>query len=70
MKSNVIKELSTAELQERLAVEKVQLNKIKINHAVTPLENPNKIKEARREIARVMTELRKRELYSQSVDNN
>ncbi len=70
MKSNVIKELSTAELQERLAVEKVQLNKIKINHAVTPLENPNKIKEARREIARVMTELRKRELDSQSVDNN
>lgn len=70
MKSNVIKELSTAELQERLAVEKMQLNKIKINHAVTPLENPNKIKEARREIARVMTELRKRELDSQSVDNN
>jgi large subunit ribosomal protein L29 len=70
MKSNVIKELSTAELQERLAVEKVQLNKIKINHAVTPLENPNKIKETKREIARVMTELRKRELDSQSVDNN
>jgi len=70
MKNNVIKELSTAELQERLTVEKAQLNKIKINHAVTPLENPNKIKEARREIARVMTELRKRELDSQSVDNN
>lgn len=45
MKNNVIKELSTSELQERLAVDKIQLNKMKINHAVTPLENPNKIKE-------------------------
>jgi ribosomal protein L29 len=70
MKSNVIKELSTAELQERLTVDKMQLNKMKINHAVTPLENPNKIMEARRDIARVMTELRKREIDSQSVDNN
>jgi large subunit ribosomal protein L29 len=70
MKSNVIKELSTAELQERLTVDKIQLNKMKINHAVTPLENPNKIKEARRDIARVMTELKKREIDSLSVDNN
>ena len=69
MKSNVIKELSTQELQERLAVDKMQLNKMKINHAVTPLENPNKIKEARRDIARMITELRKRELDSKSVDN-
>jgi large subunit ribosomal protein L29 len=69
MKNNVIKELSTSELQERLAVDKLQLNKMKINHAVTPLENPNKIKEARRDVARIKTELRKRELDSQSVDN-
>lgn len=69
MKNNVIKELSTSELQERLAVDKIQLNKMKINHAVTPLENPNKIKEARRDVARIKTELRKRELYSKSVDN-
>ncbi|MDD2191334.1 MAG: 50S ribosomal protein L29 [Bacteroidales bacterium] len=69
MKNNVIKELSTQELQERLAVDKMQLNKMKINHAVTPLENPNKIKEARRDIARMITELRKRELDSKSVDN-
>lgn len=69
MKNNVIKELSTQELQERLTVDKMQLNKMKINHAVTPLENPNKIKEARRDIARMITELRKRELDSKSVDN-
>ena len=69
MKNNVIKELSTKELQERLTADKMQLNKMKINHAVTPLENPNKIKEARRDIARMITELRKRELDSKSVDN-
>ncbi|HHT04409.1 MAG TPA: 50S ribosomal protein L29 [Bacteroidales bacterium] len=69
MKNNVIKELSTQELQERLTADKMQLNKMKINHAVTPLENPNKIKEARRDIARMITELRKRELDSKSVDN-
>lgn len=69
MKSNVIIELSTQELQERLTVDKMQLNKMKINHAVTPLENPNKIMEARKDIARIMTELRKRVLDSKSVDN-
>ena len=69
MKSNVIIELSTQELQERLTVDKMLLNKMKINHAVTPLENPNKIMEARKDIARIMTELRKRELDSKSVDN-
>lgn len=69
MKNNVIKELSDAELQERLTVEKLQLNKMKINHAVTPLENPNVIKESRRGIARIMTELRNREIKSNSVDN-
>ena len=69
MKSNVIIELSTQELQERLTADKMLLNKMKINHAVTPLENPNKIKEARKDIARIMTELRKRELDSKSVDN-
>lgn len=69
MKNNVIKELSTQELQERLTADKMQLNKMNINHAVTPLENPNKIKEARRDIARMITELRKRELDSKSVDN-
>ncbi len=70
MKNNVIKELSTSELQERLAADKMQLNKMKINHAVTPLENPNKIKEARKDVALIKTELRKRELDSiKSVDN-
>ena len=62
MKQEVIRELSTEELQERLETEKFQLNKIKLHHAVSPIENPQKIKETRKVIARINTELRKREI--------
>jgi large subunit ribosomal protein L29 len=62
MEQNVIKELSTAELIERLEDETKQLVKLKINHAVSPLENPNKLRAYRKIIARIKTELRKREL--------
>lgn len=58
----VIKELSTAELQERLETEVLHLQKMKLNHAVSPIENPVKIKESRRLVARYKTELRKREI--------
>lgn len=61
MKQEVIKELSTADLMERLDEERKHLVRLKINHAVSPLENPNKIKTYRRTIARIMTELRHRE---------
>jgi large subunit ribosomal protein L29 len=60
MKQEVIRELSTAELIERLDEERKQLIKLKLNHAVSPLENPNKIKNYRRTIARMVTELHKR----------
>ncbi|HOI33195.1 MAG: 50S ribosomal protein L29 [Bacteroidales bacterium] len=62
MKQEVIKELSTADLIERLEEERKQLVRLKLNHAVSPLENPNKIKAYRKTIARLMTELRKRQL--------
>ena len=62
MKNTVVKEMSTVELLERLTEEKKQLAKLKINHAVTPLENPQKIKEYKTTIARIKTELRKREI--------
>ncbi|MFA6949709.1 MAG: 50S ribosomal protein L29 [Lentimicrobiaceae bacterium] len=60
MKQEVIRELSTAELIERLEEERKQLDKLKLNHAVSPLENPNKIKTYRRTIARMLTELHNR----------
>jgi large subunit ribosomal protein L29 len=62
MEQAVIKELSTPDLIDRLEEETKQLTKLKLNHAVSPLENPNKIKDYRKTIARIRTELRKREL--------
>ena len=62
MKQKVIQELSTPELVERLVEEKQQLTKLKLNHAVSPIENPQRIKEQRRTIARLMTEIRKRQI--------
>ncbi|MCQ2272132.1 MAG: 50S ribosomal protein L29 [Bacteroidales bacterium] len=62
MKQQVIRELTTAELKERMAEEQQQLVKLKLNHAVSPIENPQKIKEQRRTVARLKTELRMREI--------
>jgi len=58
----VLKELSTAEVKERLETERAMYQKMLLTHAVSPIENPNKIKESRKNIARCLTELRKREL--------
>jgi large subunit ribosomal protein L29 len=58
----VLKELSTAELKEKLDNERVNYQKMQMTHAVSPLENPNKIKESRKNIARCLTELRAREI--------
>lgn len=66
MKSSEIRELSTKELVERIDTEKTLLTRLKLNHAVSPLDNPLKIKEARKNIARMNTELRKRELNENS----
>lgn len=66
MKQQVINELSTPELIERLEGEKTQLTKLKMNHAVSPLENPNKIKAYRRTVARLTTELQKRKKAEQA----
>ena len=62
MKQEVIRELSTSDLLERLEEEKKQLTKLRLNHAVSPLENPNMISAARKGIAKIKTELRKREI--------
>ncbi|MDF1546357.1 MAG: 50S ribosomal protein L29 [Bacteroidales bacterium] len=62
MKNAEIKELTAKELIEKLVDEKSMLVRMKLNHAVSPLDNPNKIGESRRLIARLNTEIRKREL--------
>ncbi len=62
MKQEVVKEMSTADMVDRLAEEKKHLTRMKLNHAVSPLENPQVIVESKKTIARMKTELRKREL--------
>ncbi|MCA1756852.1 MAG: 50S ribosomal protein L29 [Bacteroidales bacterium] len=62
MKTSEIRELSNQEILERIDNEKTSLVRMKLNHAISPLDNPNKLKVSRRNIARLQTELRKREL--------
>ena len=62
MKQEVIKELSTADILDRLEEEKKHLTKLRINHAVSPLDNPHQISENKKTIARLVTELRRREI--------
>ncbi len=66
MKTSEIRELSTKEIKELVIEEKNMLLKLKMNHAVSPLESPLKITSARKHIARLMTELSKRTLTEKS----
>ena len=62
MKAAEIRELSTKEIQEKIQTEQEALTKMKLNHAITPLDNPNQIREAKKTIARLYTILKEREL--------
>ena len=62
MKTSEIKELSNPDLLERIDTEKTMLVRMKLNHAITPLDNPQKVKEVKLTIARLLTELRTREM--------
>ena len=62
MKIAEIREIATNELAERIEAEVANYNQMVLNHSISPLENPSEIKVARRDIARMKTELRQREL--------
>lgn len=62
MKQLDIKDLSTDDLNEKLLEQKELLIKLRMSHAVSPLENPKQMGMIRKTIARVKTELRKREV--------
>ena len=62
MKTSEIKQFTDKELLERIDDETNLLVRMKLNHVVSPLDNPNKISEMRRNIARLKTESRQREL--------
>ena len=62
MKIAEIRDLATPELKERIDTEVKAYEQRKINHSISPLDSPAVITQSRREIARMKTELRKREL--------
>ena len=66
MKTSEIRELSTSDLIERIDTEQTMLVRMKLNHAITPLDNPQKLKQTKITIARLLTELRKRESEQKS----
>ncbi|MDR9456408.1 MULTISPECIES: 50S ribosomal protein L29 [Salegentibacter] len=61
MKQSEVKEFSVAELQEELDKSRKAYSDLKMAHAVSPLENPIQLRAVRRDIARLATELTKRE---------
>ncbi|GAA4271303.1 50S ribosomal protein L29 [Aquimarina gracilis] len=62
MKQSQVKESSTAELQEELSKTRKEYSDLRMAHAMSPLENPLQLRKVRRSIARMATELTKREL--------
>ena len=57
MKPSIVKELTTEEVVDRIKEERESWKRMKLNHAVSPLENPLQLKTSRRFIARLETEL-------------
>jgi large subunit ribosomal protein L29 len=62
MKNSEIRELNDTELNGRISEEKAQMTKLRFSNAVSPIDNPRKIKELQKLIARLLTEQRKRQL--------
>ena len=60
MKSAEIKDMSIQDLTERIETEKANLAQLKVQHAVSPVENPSIIKKSRRDIARMLTIMRQK----------
>ncbi len=62
MKTSEIKELTIKEIHEKLEIERAQISQLELNHVVSPLENPLKIRKSRRNIARLMTILSQKQV--------
>ena len=61
MKRSEVREMSVADLRDRIALEKANLDTMRINHAISPLEDTSKFKKTRQDIARMMTVLAEKE---------
>ncbi|MEZ4738980.1 MAG: 50S ribosomal protein L29 [Flavobacteriales bacterium] len=61
-KGTELKDLTVAELMDKLQEERSGLTKLRFAHAVSPVESPVQLRTKRKDVARILTELRKREL--------
>ena len=61
MKASEVREMSIADIRERIEIEKANLDTVKVNHTISPLEDTSKIAKARKDIARMMTILAEKE---------
>ncbi len=61
MKQSIVKDLTTEEVRDRILEEQENYRKMRMSHVVSPVENPLKIRATRRLVARLKTELKKRE---------
>ena len=61
MKISEVREMSIADLRDRIEVEQRNLDTMKINHAISPLEDTSKFKKTRQDIARMLTILAEKE---------
>jgi large subunit ribosomal protein L29 len=66
MKAKEIIDMPLDELKEKLELEEERMLKLKLNHAVSAIENPMVIRHKRRDIARIKTELQKRALSTKN----
>lgn len=57
MKTSEIREMSVKDLRDRIETEKANLVQLKMNHAISPMEDTSKIKKAKKDIARMLTVL-------------
>ena len=67
MKNNKLKDMSSPELEKELSALKSELFKLRFSLATNGLENPMKIKEVKKDIARINTILRQRELEAKNA---
>ena len=61
MKITEVREMSIADLRDRIEIEKNNLDTMKLNHAVSPLEDTSKFRKTRQDIARMITILAEKE---------
>ncbi len=65
MKTSEVREMSIADLKDRIQVERKNLDAMRLNHAVSPLEDTSKFKKIRKDIARMLTVLTEKEKAEQ-----